>query len=523
MTREEKIALLERKRKIAMLEAKRQQASQPSVGAQAAPLDASGGVPSATPQGTPSVAPAASPAADDGTGWVENYNPAAEMPAPARFAAGYGGAIPDLVRGAKQIFTGEDNFEEEKTRRAAMEKLGLAGTLGNVAGNIAAAVPATMSASASVPAAMAVGAAEGGVMGALAPTAAEGQRESNIKWSAGIGGLAPGAGNVARKVVGEVDPALVHAKKILKEYGIKMSPGSTAPGALSTAMDSVTRHIPLVNATLKKGYDKKRGKASDALFDMLGTKTPTNNQELLDVIEAAGENIGKITKGKTADLSGIDNSIYSVLNEYGQLLPGQQSSTIGKLANDLLDISNSGQGLSGKAYQAIRSDLGAEAATATPSKAGALRGLQRALDEKFKDVLSPDELEKLAGAREKYRLANSLRSLDIKDGKIDLSKARTAVEKKARSGPVMPEARDLLQSVEDLIPKGASGLTPQGAFGAGMATMAPSVLIKALALGIPTKYALNSGAPQFLANNKTARAAMSRALRGSMQSNLSGE
>jgi hypothetical protein len=462
---------------------------------------------------------------------MNNWNPASEMSGTERFVTGFDKGITNLGQGAAQMIAGlkgdpkldqqwRDKIAEERKLTQPLMDTG-AGFAGNLTGGMVATAPIGGGVkAASLPLTVARGVAEGTATGALAPEAEQGERLSNIGLSAGVAGGLPLVGGALRKTVGEMDPALVRAREVLSQYGIKMPEGATAPGALSKSIDSVSRHIPFLNAYLKQGYDEKRDVATDALFKMLGSEKPTNNQALLDVINSAGERVGDVTRGKTVDLGGIEGDISNVLSQYGNLLPSQRSSEIGNIANDLLDIAHSGQPFSGSAYQTVRSDLGAEAARATPAKAGALKGLKESLDRKFKDTLGPDEIEQLADAEAKYRLANSLRNLDIKDGRIDLSKARTAVEKKARKGPVMAEARDLLSAVEDIVPKGSSGLSPQGAIGTGLAMTSPLAVGKALVMGVPLRALLSTGKLQKAAGNETIQELTARLLRGLTQSSM---
>lgn len=488
-------------------------------------------VPASGVQGTASVAPAPTGApVDDGTAWMNNYNPTQDMSMLDKGLAGAGSAFHNLGVGARQLASGLTGEDPEALRAKAEADRKLqeplldtgAGMAGNVVGNIAAAAPlAGLGAGAGLGARALIGAAEGTGMAALAPETREGERETNMMWGGGIGGAIPLAGAATRGLVGEVDPALRKAREVLKEYGIDTVRGAQAPGVASRTMDAVTRHIPGINTALKSRSDSKRQAATTALFNMMDEVPPSNNQELLDIINRAGERVGNVTRGKSADLYGMDSQINRVLDQYDNLLPSQQQPGVIRTANELLDLSNSGRPLSGAAYQAIRSDLGAEAATATGGKKSALKGLKDALDRKFKETLSPDEIEQLADAESKYRLANALRNVDVQEGSIDLTKARSAVERKARKGPVLQEARDLLESVHALVPKGNAGITTPGAVGTGLALLNPAFIAKGAALGLPLRGALATGLPQDLASSQTANTLLSRLLRGYTQSEIS--
>lgn len=494
-------------------------------------------VPASGVQGTPTAPPAPTGApVDDGTAWMEGYNPTQDMSMLDKGLAGAGSAFHNLGVGARQLASGLTGEAPEVLRAKAAEERRIqeplldtgAGMAGNVVGNIAAAAPLAAAASTAGVGAgaglfgrAALGAGEGALYGALAPETKEGERESNIMWGGGIGGTLPVVGAISRKAVGEVDPALKKAREVLKEYGIGTARGAQAPGVVSTSLDNVFRHIPVLNTALKNKSDTKRNVATTALFNMIDEAPPSNNQELLDIINRAGERVGNVTRGKSADLYGMDSQINRVLDQYDNLLPSQQQPGVIRTANELLDLSNSGRPLSGAAYQAIRSDLGAEAATATGGRKSALKGLKDALDRKFKETLSPDEVEQLADAESKYRLANALRNVDVHEGKIDLTKARAAVERKARKGPVLQEARDLLESVHALVPKGNAGITTPGAVGTGLALLNPAFIAKSAVLGGSVRGALSTGLPQDIASSQTANTLLSRLLRGYTQSEIS--
>jgi hypothetical protein len=489
-------------------------------------------VPATGVQPTPSAQPAPSSAPyDDGTAWMENYDPTQDMSGMERFVTGFDKGVTNLGQGAKQLALDTLGIGDAEARRKEVEDMKRrdqpltdtgAGMAGNIVGSAVPLLPAAaFGGGAGLLTRVGLGAAEGAATAALAPVSEEGERGENMMWGGGFGGALPVAGAVTRGLVGEVDPALKKAREVLKEYGIGTVRGAQAPGVASRTMDAVTRHIPGINTALKTRSDAKRQAATDALFNMMDEAPPSNNQELLDIINRAGERVGNVTRGKSADLYGMDTQINRVLDQYDNLLPSQQQPGVIRTANELLDLSNSGRPLSGTAYQAIRSDLGAEAATATGARKSALKGLKDALDRKFKETLSPDEVEQLADAEAKYRLANALRNVDVQEGSIDLTKARSAVERKARRGPVMQEARDLLESVHALVPKGNAGITTPGAVGTGLALLNPAFIAKGAALGLPLRGALATGLPQDIASSKTANTLLSRLLRGYTQTELS--
>jgi hypothetical protein len=84
----------------------------------------------------------------------------------------------------------------------------------------------------------------------------------------------------------------------------------------------------------------------------------------------------------------------------------------------------------------------------------------------------------------------------------------------------MAEARDLLSAVEDIVPKGSSGLSPQGAIGTGLAMTSPLAVGKALVMGVPLRALLSTGKLQKAAGNETIQEMTARLLRGLTQSSM---
>lgn len=509
-------------------------------GAVQPPVGPAPGVGGTTPQGTASAPPApnATPPGPPDYSDIQGYNPnwlTDDMSGVDKFRAGAGSAFAKLGLGARQLYakaagTPEDEArlmaeaQDQRARTEPLEDTG-AGFAGNIVGNVAAAAPALLAAPAGVPALIGAGALEGGVMGALAPETREGERAENMAWGAGIGGAIPIGGVATRKLVGEFDPVLQKAVETLKRYGVKASRGEAAPGALEGTGRKLAQNLPFVSDLMKGTYDKRRGTAAQALFKMLGKEAPTTNDEMALIVKEIGEDLAGVTKGKSADLYGIDTEINKVLSKYDDLLPSQQKAAVTKQANDILDKAVSGKKMTGEEYQAIRSELGAEAKAAQPNHAKALRGLQKALDERFASTLSPEEAAELTSKKAQYRLANALRSVDIKDGAVDLSRARAAVERTNKKGPVMPEARELLGAVENIIPKGKAGGGQNlgGTVGAGLALMNPAAVMKGLAIGAPMHFALRSGVPQKAASSPLMRKLTAGLLKARTQAELSDE
>ncbi len=126
----------------------------------------------------------------------ELYSPLNGMSGVGKFVAGYGAAVPQMVRGVGQALglVSQSDVDEAKRLEAPLMASG-AGMAGNITGNIAATLPAI-----AIPGAGTLRGAAlvGGGMGAIQPVATGESRLQNI----GIGGAAGAGGVAAARVIG---------------------------------------------------------------------------------------------------------------------------------------------------------------------------------------------------------------------------------------------------------------------------------------------------------------------------------
>jgi hypothetical protein len=213
-----------------------------------------------------------------------------------------------------------------------------------------------------------------------------------------------------------------------------------------------------------------------------------------------------------------------VRNSYNQLLPSQQKRDILRHLASLDEIASyPGAKLKGEVYQKIRSDLSAEAATSTGEHAAALRGLRDALDRQFEKTLSGAEKAAVKKNKELYQVAKALRKVDIKEGKLDIRKARAKVEKAAERAPVNKEIRELLQAADVGIPKVKTGLSAPSLTQGAVSLLNPILAAKFLGGGAAVRGVLNTGAPQWAASNPVVKSVTAKALKGYTQQELSDE
>jgi hypothetical protein len=457
-----------------------------------------------------------------------------------RALTGAGGAVNGLLIGAKQMIPDSLKSPEQlaqiqqeaEQHKAAMKPLEAttAGQVGSIAGNIGAAIPAGMAAAALAPAGLGVagavgaGALEGGLMGALAPTTKPGERAENVMWGAGGGGVVPLAGKGVRALVGQGDEAMSKAAQVLKRYGVNVPLSRQGGGGINKTADYVLENTPVISNFAKNAADTKTDKVRSALFNMVGSDVPKSNDEMAKVVSGLGQDIGNFSKGKVIPVGDIKDGVKGVMKDYKNLLPAQRNPQVMRYAAQLTNLSETkGAKLKGEAYQSIRADMANEAAKAAPEHAKALRGMVKVLDDEFSKTIKPEEAAAFAAKKRQYRLAKILDTQDMKEGAMDVNKARTAIERNARKGEVMPAARELLDAADIGIPKVRPGgvASAPGMAAVGTVLTNPAMMAKALGLSGTAKALLNTGVPQKLANSPLSRKATARALKGILQTELS--
>ncbi len=462
-----------------------------------------------------------------------------------RFVAGYGSAMPAIGSAVKQLYAGATGNEEmsqrlmaeeaERRRRDKALEDTWGGKLGNIAGNVAAGIPVAMGAAAAAPAGLAgaigAGAAEGATMGALAPTAEEGERTSNVLWGGGLGGALPAVGAGVRKMTGTVDPEMLKAADILRGHGVNIPKGDISPGMVSETANYMLNNTPGVNLITKNMAGAKEDTVRKALFNMLDSNVPTNNSDMLAIKQGLGDQFVDFSKGKQLDVTGITSGVDDTMKKYARIMKSQMSPAVLKQAGELKDIatniSNLPNGkLKGEAYQAIRGQLATDAAATGGEHAVALKGLISTLDDALERSVSPSEFAEKQALNQKYRIASALsKSADIRE-ELPIPRIRKILEDANKRGAVKPEALDLIRAADKAIPKiKPKGMetTKLGGLELLAALSAPFKVAGAIGVGVGSKALMNTGVPQRAANSPMTRKIVSQFLKGTMQSELSDE
>lgn len=465
-----------------------------------------------------------------------------DMTGMEKFLAGMGGAVAGLDLGGRQVIANmigndkwkrdlQDEAEEYKRLTGALGETG-AGSVGNVAGNIAMmALPGGLlgrAAGASLPLAITAEGALGAGAGALQPTTEEGERAKNAAIGGALGAAGPLAGKAigagGRWLLGGGDDAATRAAGILSRYGIEVPKADVAPGVVSKVSQGILENLPGTGAMMAGAREGREDAVRTALFKMLGKEVPETGEALAAITDDIGAQIGAASTGKRVPLANVAPGIRQVLQDY-KVLPAQANRHITKQADNILELASiPGAQLKGEWYQGIRSQMQADARTATGQHKRALAGMVKVLDDEFGKALQPDEAAKLTGDRAKYRLALLLEKAGLKEGKLDLTKARNAVERESRRGQVMPEAKSLLEAASVAMPKSRpGGRLGTSLLGAGVTATNPILAAGAAGGAGLTRAILNTGLPQKAANSAVTRRRTADALRGLTQSYVQDE
>ena len=240
----------------------------------------------------------------------ETYNPTNGMSGVEKFVAGYGKAIPDMVRGIGQRIGSvlpdsavsalglptQADIDEHKRLDAPLMKTG-AGMAGNIGGNIAAALPSVaIPGAASIPGAAVIG----GTMGLIQPTATGESALKNAAVGAGLGagsvvaGQLVGAGYRGAKAIAEPftkdGPQRIAGRTLLRfaEDPARIAGGSNQPtitGALPTLaeqtgdtglarlQDSLRSVDPQINNALAARFADNNAARVNSLQSLAGDST----------------------------------------------------------------------------------------------------------------------------------------------------------------------------------------------------------------------------------------------------------
>lgn len=456
-------------------------------------------------------------------------------------AAGAGKAIVDTGAGIRQLWNRATGDKEELAQLQAQEaeKRGReaelmdtwGGNVGNIAAHAASSfIPVGAASKAGLLGKMLQSGAVGAGQSALAPTEREGELTENMTTGAALNAAIPAGGALARKMFGASDPVKSAAAQRLREMGIPISKVEETPGLISETARAIGSKTLGVGEYMAEKHANKTAAAREAIFqklDLLNGKVPMaprNKEELLHIMDQVGEDLGSITKGKSVKMKGFLPNLRAQpgMKDYWKLLPTQRSPEVEKYVQAFGKLARGGKGrITGQDYRVIRQELGREAARAQGVHKRALYSMQKALDDTFEKVVSPESAKKMKDLRSTYRVLSGIQNMDIDPNKgVDLYKMRSTLDRAMNKGAIRPDVRGILEDYTSVVPPVIPTSAAGTAAGLILATSAPALAAKSAAIaGVPYLLA-RTGVPQKLANNPSARNATTAALRGTIASKI---
>lgn len=256
--------------------------------------------------------------------YQEKYGPTSVMSGTEKFVAGYGSAIPNMVRGIGQRLglVSQADADEAKRLDAPLMNTG-AGLAGNVVGNIAAAIPAVaIPGAGSVTGAAAIGAG----LGAIQPTATGDSSKVlgfNVR-SPVVANALTGAGLGGASVVGgrALGAAWQGGKALVEPFtdagrtriaGRMIQRFADDPNSIATATNS-----PTITGALPTLAEQTGDAGLARLQDSLRSVDPQINNQI--AARLSDNNAARV--GKLQDLAGIDGARdFAVANRAGTAQP----------------------------------------------------------------------------------------------------------------------------------------------------------------------------------------------------------
>lgn len=219
----------------------------------------------------------------------------------------------------------------------------------------------------------------------------------------GIGG-GIGAGALAGRVIspygGRISPERLQAAETLRAEGVNPTAGQTTGSRALLARESElggSRTASLLDDQARAYTEAAMRRAGAS-----GTATP-DNMAALDARLGRGFKDISARNTLTPDQTFVTD-VNETVNRYGRLLESQQRPIVENIVDDLAArMRASGGALPGPEYQAIRSDLGKAAQSASNQNlAGAFRGIRNALDNAMARSVSPEDAAEWARLRSEY-------------------------------------------------------------------------------------------------------------------------
>ena len=328
------------------------------------------------------------------------YSPTQGMSGMDKFMSGAGKAVTDTGRGIAQFFGADNQQAIDESRRldAALMDTG-AGLAGNVAGHVAQSFGPgfALRGAGMVPGLSRLGAAgkamttpqtakQAGLLGGLyagsQPVATGESRAMNSLLGAGGGAVGQKVGQFVSRGVGDVSAHMRGIADKARGLGAKVPAGSATGSVPLRQVEASFASNPLTAGPHAKMMQNNQGVINQTVLKAVGQNGDEVTEELLG---KAAKDIGDKIKGSLKDQTielGDDllDSLASVESKYIKLPTIRGDAMFRNVRDYLLDKLSAGN-MSGKEYQAIRSELGKVSNKAWNSVDNANPSLGQAIDE----------------------------------------------------------------------------------------------------------------------------------------------
>jgi hypothetical protein len=450
-------------------------------------------------------------------GKVPSTDPTEGMSGGRLFGAAYGGALPNLVRGGRQLLTDAASFitpyygreamanEQARLRQEAGETAALEaplmattpGVLGSLAGN---ALPMAAAPNAALPALgrlapYANAAIQGGAFGALQPVAEGESRGVNTAVGGGLGVLGQGIAGTAQKAatraVESLSPVVRQSIEAARAAGIPLNVAQVTNSAPIRAAQAVTKYLPFSGAG--KSAKAQQEAFNRAVARSFGEDAPTLSD---DVMKAARRRLGDqfddiYGRNEVAITPDVARRMAQVESNAARDLTGDEAGRVSRQFQRILDDAAEGV-MTGDKYKSLR---GAVKKLEDNTQTGQyIRELRQLLDDAAVQSVGPDDAARLAKIRGQYanlRVAeDALKQVSGAAGDIRPASLFPLIRKGSTK-----EMRELAKIGQNVLKEsiGDSGTGPRNLW-AGLLTggAAVSGLGKLVAGGVLAGRALNS-------------------------------
>lgn len=346
---------------------------------------------------------------DDGTAWMQNYNPADAESTTSAALIGAGRTVDKFVTGVGDLFASDAQqaatAREQKANDLAYGQLQDEFPVATTVGEIAGYAPTMM-----VPGGMAAQTAVGGLSGAAMYNTPE-DRVKQGSIDAAISAAPYGVGKVLTKAMGAQSRLANRAN----DLNWKLTPGEQLNSPALRNIEASMESFPPTAGPLRKLKEPRQAAMNKVALKGMGEEgTDFASNELLSARARIGEVFDNTIKSNSFPL---DDDFITALAETegkarGGLLGGGDTS---KIIDNVLEMGAKGDGtVSGEQLQGWRTTLQTAASkahrsdTATKEYADALDDMVNSIDDLVERNLSADDLAAWKQAREQWTVIKKL-------------------------------------------------------------------------------------------------------------------